>query len=567
MVFLNGARVLRALGGGQWAGLVLALGLGASVVAEPVEVDTPLRGLEAGGGSVGTPLVIDHAVVEQLARVGSARIAAFPLEDGVSVDLDLHRIRVLSGDARVVVGTDAGDRAIARPDVLLLGGSVVSSTGSTVFLSFFRDGVNGYVEVDGHTHVISSGPSDRPRQPIVYDLTTLPAGVIDFEPFVCHTPAPADIPWSGRSAGRSVAPCRVAQVGIDSDWEFTNRLFGGDVDASAAYALTLVGAISQIYQRDLNIRMEITFLRVWDTSDDPWTQTDIGRQLTQFRNYWQIFMYDVPRNDAHLLSGRNLGGGVGELPGLCQGVHGGYALSANLGGFFPYPAVDFDRQNWDPYVVGHEFGHNFGAPHTHEMTPPVDTCASGGCIHDGTIMSYCHLCPGGLRNIRLGFHERNVNENILPFLDSLSCDLLAPPVTITSQPQSVSTCPGLPVTFAVAAEGEGTLTYQWRFNGGIIPGATGTTYTISSASAFFEGDYDVLVTNGSCEAISDPASLSVGAFCTADLTGDCTVDVGDFFAFVAAFSVSDPAADLNGDGSVDVRDFFAFLIAFQGGCG
>jgi len=54
--------------------------------------------------------------------------------------------------------------------------------------------------------------------------------------------------------------------------------------------------------------------------------------------------------------------------------------------------------------------------------------------------------------------------------------------------------------------------------------------------------------------------------CLGDLTGDGTVDVRDFFAFVTAFASGDPASDLNGDGSVDVGDFFAFVVAFSAGC-
>ncbi len=43
-------------------------------------------------------------------------------------------------------------------------------------------------------------------------------------------------------------------------------------------------------------------------------------------------------------------------------------------------------------------------------------------------MSYCHLCPGGMTNIQLRFHDRIVNEQILPFLESVSnCDLSGEP--------------------------------------------------------------------------------------------------------------------------------------------
>lgn len=50
--------------------------------------------------------------------------------------------------------------------------------------------------------------------------------------------------------------------------------------------------------------------------------------------------------------------------------------------------------------------------------------------------------------------------------------------------------------------------------------------------------------------------------CPCDITGDATIDVGDFFAFVLAFASGDPAADVNGDGTIDVQDFFAFVACF-----
>jgi len=60
-------------------------------------------------------------------------------------------------------------------------------------------------------------------------------------------------------------------------------------------------------------------------------------------------------------------------------------------------------------------------------------------------------------------------------------------------------------------------------------------------------------------------SFTVG--CPADVNGDGSIDVGDFFAFVVLFSTGDPAADFDGDGTLDVLDFFAFVSAFAQGCG
>ncbi len=55
--------------------------------------------------------------------------------------------------------------------------------------------------------------------------------------------------------------------------------------------------------------------------------------------------------------------------------------------------------------------------------------------------------------------------------------------------------------------------------------------------------------------------------CPADLNGDGSVDVLDFFAFITLFANQDLAADINDDGVIDVLDFFAFITAFSAGCG
>ena len=66
---------------------------------------------------------------------------------------------------------------------------------------------------------------------------------------------------------------------------------------------------------------------------------------------------------------------------------------------------------------------------------------------------------------------------------------------ITGQPQSVTVAQNSPASFTVTATGVG-LTYQWRFGGVPIGGATGATYAIASAQPSQAGEYDVVVSNG-----------------------------------------------------------------------
>ena len=92
---------------------------------------------------------------------------------------------------------------------------------------------------------------------------------------------------------------------------------------------------------------------------------------------------------------------------------------------------------------------------------------------------------------------------------SSSCRLaIHPPPVISSQPASQAAQVGSPVTFVVRAEGTG-LTYQWRFNGNVISGAAGSSYTLPSAREDDSGFYSVVVTNGAGGVASANAQLLV----------------------------------------------------------
>ncbi|HVT73916.1 MAG TPA: ExeM/NucH family extracellular endonuclease [Lacunisphaera sp.] len=81
--------------------------------------------------------------------------------------------------------------------------------------------------------------------------------------------------------------------------------------------------------------------------------------------------------------------------------------------------------------------------------------------------------------------------------------------TITATLNSQVAVVGTNVTFSVTAIGSPAPTYQWRRNGIAIPGATGSTYTISGVLTANAGDYDVVVSNSAGSATSNTATLVV----------------------------------------------------------
>ncbi len=68
---------------------------------------------------------------------------------------------------------------------------------------------------------------------------------------------------------------------------------------------------------------------------------------------------------------------------------------------------------------------------------------------------------------------------------------------------------GTNVTFTVAAtSGNSGLSYQWRFNGVNIPGATSPSYTVLNVQLTHEGDYTCVVTDSVDSVESEPARLT-----------------------------------------------------------
>ncbi|PWU19678.1 MAG: hypothetical protein C5B50_06100 [Verrucomicrobia bacterium] len=98
---------------------------------------------------------------------------------------------------------------------------------------------------------------------------------------------------------------------------------------------------------------------------------------------------------------------------------------------------------------------------------------------------------------------------VVSFLSLPSRSLAQGPPIITSQPQSQSVTESFNATFTVAVSSTYTPTYQWRFNGANISGATSTSYTIVNSQFSNAGSYSVAVTNSSGFAISSNAVLTV----------------------------------------------------------
>ena len=81
-----------------------------------------------------------------------------------------------------------------------------------------------------------------------------------------------------------------------------------------------------------------------------------------------------------------------------------------------------------------------------------------------------------------------------------------------------------------------------------------------------EGKVGLMLLNFFLDSQFTGVWFRAGTPCRADFNHNGVVNSQDFFQFVQAFFMRNPAADFNGDGTIGSQDFFDFLNAFFAGC-
>ncbi len=405
--------VRRLLGRIGIAVAVLGLFLGATTgyAQEHTILDaaTIVTSVRAGQRGV-LALTVAPDAYDTLSAAKSVSLTGLDLSPALRVDLELERFWAWGPGTQFVMGTDQGDVPMSAPAAVFFRGVVIGDPQSQVFLSASPSGLNAIIRVGQAQYFLSTAGAQDQRLHWLFDGLSPEAATPPVR-FECKDdPPPGEGPTTAHAShgAELVVVSRVALIAVDADFEM-RQLFVTPNDA-ALYVCELMAAISVFYETEVGMKLALSYVRIWDTPADPYTAPDSQTQLDQLKSYWEANMNSVPRNDVHLMSGRDLGGGRASRGQMCGGADS-YGVSGNMSGSFPRPPQNGNDGNWDLMVVAHELGHNFGSPHTHCYSPPVDICytqedgcASGTSVcQQGTIMSYCHTCGNGMANIDLTF--------------------------------------------------------------------------------------------------------------------------------------------------------------------
>lgn len=234
--------------------------------------------------------------------------------------------------------------------------------------------------------------------------------------------------------------------------------FANNTTNATNYIAQVFAGVTAIYERDLFVRLfqGYTELRL-ATTLDPYVEDAAGNaellRLQEVSGYWNINYPGIKRALLMMLSGKQPAGGwsgIAWISGLCDGYFGV--------GFNQVIRVGTSAGAGDFQLVGHEMGHNFGAPHAHctdtsasAGIQPIDFCfapecgamwnpnpvtscpapftispANGTPINNvtGTLMSYCHL--RGDCSVSNVFHPLSISLAVGPDVDAAVNQCLFP---------------------------------------------------------------------------------------------------------------------------------------------
>ena len=151
------------------------------------------------------------------------------------------------------------------------------------------------------------------------------------------------------------------------------------------------------------------------------------------------------------------------------------------------------------------------------------------------------------------------------------------PVWIRTQPQSLMAQLGGTATLTVEVQGIEPLSYQWRFNGVNLAGATNAALVLTNLQARQGGSYSVLVSNPYGSAISQDAWLEFGTTLAwgdnaygqtnipAGLTNVVAIAGGGGHSLALRADGTVAAWGYNGDGRTNVPAGLTSVVAVAGG--
>jgi hypothetical protein len=307
------------------------------------------------------PATSSHVRVAAFGQPGQ-NVRAFVELNGVRAFLDLVPHSVRAETFRLLEQREDGSYVEIDPGpVTTYRGTVIGSPGAEVSAALAEDGLWARITLaDGREQWVQPLTAEEQYVPgaahIVYgtESVVVPEGRCGAEDLIGNVQKV--VPERDTSGGpQTLAPQAVdiAQLAADADYEFYLRY--GSTTAVSDRIQLVINSMNQQYERDVDITHEVGTILVRTSANQPYTSTDSGALLNQFRNHWENNQGSIVRDVAELFTGKNLNGsviGIAWLGGICNS----YGYNVVQSDFSSTMACSTD-------LSAHELGHNWNADH------------------------------------------------------------------------------------------------------------------------------------------------------------------------------------------------------------
>lgn len=349
-----------------------------------------------------------------------------PVSDARGFQVELMKVNILSDGFKVTTSSGKVLYADDFPGIFYRG-IIKDDPNSIVSISVFDGQITGLISDDNGNYILGQ-IKDQPEVYILYNDRDLKVS----SNFSCGMTDEMETTVKEVREQHNTKSINSGCIDVYIEADFaTYQTFDNSEPNVINFATSLFNQVSTLYANE-SISVQISDIHVWDTPDPYAVYDSMNGVLVKFTDDKRIFDGNV----AHLISTRNLGGGIAWLDELCSDIPHAVSTGMNTS------VIPFETYSWNVYVFAHEMGHTFGSPHTHACAwngnnTQIDDCGNyflvnngrddddNGIIDDytdaidgwecysypdgiyypleGTIMSYCHLKDGIGVNLNLGF--------------------------------------------------------------------------------------------------------------------------------------------------------------------
>jgi hypothetical protein len=401
---------------------------------------------------------LDAAVAARQVRE-SGRLLLATADRSFDLELTPNDLRAANYRAEEVVA-GGGVRSVSMGNVHTYRGSVRGLEGAEARFTIDDEKIEGVIITRGDLYYVeplrnyttASGNSDY----VVYKGSD----VIEDALGTCGTTLDGKVNAEFARLSSSYTPQAGGAVGnrqvdlaTEADYEYV--AYFGTSAAADTEILSIMNQVDGLFRTEFNVTFKITYQHTWATSADPYNSTSSDVILNEFTNYWNANM-GQPRDLAHMWTDKPMDGGstvgIAWLGTVCRDAAHAYGLSLRYVNGLKYS------------IAGHEIGHNFGATHPDQQSPPVSECS--GTLMNSIVGSTFDFC---------GFSQSQMNSYLS---GNAGC------LTVVSTPATLQFSAA---DYPVNESANSAIVTVTR--GGDISGAANIDYITSDSTATSRSDY------------------------------------------------------------------------------